>query len=946
MHRATLYILVFLLLTSSKISTDDKDFLTTLSSSIQLYQSKFLKEKVYLHIDRSYYQPGDDLWFKGYTVNSLNNKLSVLSKTLFVNLVAPDGSIVHSGQFFIKNGRSSGDIELSPSLESGEYELIAYSSWMKNFDPEYVYRQKVNIKATIIPNLFMEANFDKALYSAGEKVNLTVKVADLEGETPDNLRLTYTVSDGFDILEDQKLRLSSENELSLTFLVPERKGFVNYLMRVSGEHEDQPFQYQWLVPTEDRDFDLQFMPEGGNLLAGKTQKVAYKCVDNYGRTVDFKAVIVDDAGNLADTIRSDYQGMGSFTLTVEPGRQYHAQMIEPVSTRHFELTSSVNQGITLSLADMETDSLAIRVLTNRKKTGVVYLTAIHQDNLIWSLETQLSEDTTLYLPTSMFPVGVNRLTLFDDKKLPITERLAFLHADSHLDIKVETDEPNYGARSKVEAKLKVTDGLARPVKGVFSLAVTDSYLSNINSTDTKNILSTLLLTSELKGSIPTPNYYFMDDNPYATEALDLVMLTHGWRRFLWDYVLLRDLESEPAPINQDLKSGTVYDKKGNIVPGAEVQVVQLGEMNAYFTETDERGKFYLPFQISSQQSMNFVFNADLPGKSKQLEVRLDTEDNDPFRSAIVSELLPTQGDLASADRAKDKKNTKRQKIQDAFSDFQFGGNYTLLREVEVMGKAIVEEEHIDKGEKYELRNQMSVMSHYFVQSRGGENLNFVGNVSTMSSSSASGGFIDIVRQMTNIYKYNPETGFVILRTNDLLRDSEKRLGALVVLNGSSVGQDLRVLNHLTRTDIEKIDVIKSSAMAVYYGNRAAAGAILVTTRQGIKQGVEESYIDQTVESKVAVDNNYSIIKEFYAPKYSSEDEKLSPVPDVRKTIYWNPELITNENGEASFSFYTDDRETLLNVEVQGMSGEGKFGFLNHSIVVDEDLSASQSGRIK
>lgn len=942
MRKAIFLGTLFLLITSLMSMREDDDFISRLSSSLELYQGKFLQEKVYLHIDRSYFQPGDDVWFKAYTVNSVNNKLSVLSKTLFVTVVSPEGEVVQSGQFLIRNGRAWGDFELSPSLTTGQYELIAYSSWMKNFAPENVYRQKINIRADVIPNLFIEAAFAKEYYESREVVDLSANVVGLDGEGLENLKMTYIVSDGYDLLKEEKVKVGGEGKLILDFDLPEQEGFVNYVMRVEGEYDNQPFHYQWLVPTEDRDFDLQFMPEGGQLLVGKKQRVAFKCVDNFGSNVSFKAVVKDDEGNLVDTIASTYQGMGSFTLLTEPNKEYFAQMVEPASSEEFLLKAPQSQGAVLSIENESTDTLAVSLLSNLKHASKVHLTAIHQDNLVWSSSFILNGDTAVHLPSTLFPVGVNRLTAFDEKGVPMTERLVFLHAERRLDVSIETDKSAYTPRELVKGKLSVYDELGTPVKGVFSLAVTDGYLSNINSTDTNSILSTMLLTSELKGEIPTPNYYFMEGNAYALEALDLVMMTHGWRRFLWDYVLLKDLGNEPSPVNQDTKSGTVYDKKGNIVPGAEVQVVQLGEMNAYFTETDERGKFYLPFQISSKQSMNFVFNADLPGKSKELEVRLDTEDNDPFKSAIINELLPTKGDLASTERAKGKKSDKRQKERDVFADFSFGGNYTLLKEVEVMGKGMeAEEDIVDKGEKYELRNQMSVMSHYFVQSRDVDELNFVSNVSTATSSGSSGGFIDLVKQITNIYKYNPETGFVILRTNDLLRGAEKRLGALVVLNGSSVGQDLRVLNHLNQAEIEKIDVIKTSAMAVYYGNRAAAGAILVTTKQGIKAGNSEDYIDQSIESKVAVDNNYSIIREFYSPKYNSEEELLSTIPDARKTLYWNPELITDDNGEVEFSFYTDDRQTVLQLETQGMSGEGLFGFQSISVAVDKELSAKK-----
>lgn len=925
--RTCLMTILFMVLTSMHTGSD---FLSRLADSLALYQSKFLREKVYLHIDRSYFQPGDDIWFKGYVVNSLDNRLSVLSKTLFVAIVSPAGDIVLSGQYLIRNGRAFGDFALSPALEPGQYELIAYSSWMKNFSPDDVFRQPINISTDIVPNLFVDARFSQDVYADQQRASLTDRVVDFEGNGLENLKMRYTVSNGFELLKDEKVKVVEQGRLDLDFELPAKKGFVHYVMRIEGEHDGQPFHYQWLIPTEDRDFDLQFMPEGGQSLAGLSQKMAFKCVDNFGRNTTFEAIIIDNNGTVVDTIASTYQGMGSFEWLPQSGKQYVAKMIDPASSEEFPLPMAVAQGATLALGYQSPDTLSIKVMSTLKRSAAYFLTVVHQDKLVWSKALTLDGDTTISLHDDLFPVGVNRVTAFNDKGLPVSERLVFVHADRKLNVSIDTDRQVYAPRDQVQGRLSVQDASGRPVRGVFSLAVTDHYLSNINSTATASILSSMLLTSELKGQVPTPDYYFNDDNPYAAEALDLVMLTHGWRRFLWDYVLLKDLQQEPSPVDQDMKSGTVYDKKGNAVPGAEVQIVQLGEMNAYFTETNERGKFYLPFQISSNASMNFVFNASIPGKSKPLEVRLDTEDNDPFREAIVHQLLPTAGDLATTERAR----AKSKKGQDVFEHFNFGGNYTLLKEVAVIGERMADDGIVDKAEKYELRNQMSVMSHYFVQSRKVDQLSFVSNTTT-NTGTGGGGFIDIVKQMTNIYKYNPETGYVILRTNDLLQNSEKRLGALVVLNGTSVGQDLRVLNHLTQTEIEKIDVIKTSAMAVYYGNRAAAGAILVTTKQGIKAGNSESHIDQSVESTVAVDNNYSVVREFYVPKYNTEEEHLSVNPDIRKTLYWNAELVTDENGEAGFAFYTDDRQTRLQIAVQGMSGDGLFGFQSQSIAVDK-----------
>ena len=896
-------------------------FLNDLKDNLSAYHDKFTREKVYLHLDRQYFQPGDDLWFKAYVINASNHRLSQLSKTLHVLVADEQGNEILTAQFLTKSGRAQGDLKIPESIRSGAYKLVAYSSWMKNFEPEAVFQQEIKIIDRIVPNVFVEAVFDQDYYQDGEALKFDLTLTDLENQPIDGIKFEYSITNGYERLAEGKLRTDVQGKSSISFSIPNNNFYEDYMIRVFGDHNQQPFEFQWLVPTQDQFVDIQFLPEGGELLANAQQQVAFKALNAGGQPVGIQGMLVNESGDSILSFSSFYKGMGSFSFVPQPGEQYLAELQVNGTTRNIELPSVLQKGSSIAVKGEE-KGIKVDVFNRHSKATTYYLTALQHEQLVFDTQLSITGDTSIWLNDTFFSSGIVRFTLFDQKRLPVAERLFFANSDKNLEIDLTTNKVNYKPRSKVEASIAVKDYLGNPVKGVFSVAVTDAILSNINQKSTGNMLSYFLLESELKGSIPTPEYYFQQDNSYAHKALDLVMLTHGWRRFLWDYVLMRDLEEEPAPISHDMKSGTVYNKKGEIVPGAEVQIVQLGQMNAYFLETDERGKFYLPFTIQSTESKDFIFNAVSPYQKGELEVRLDTEEEDPFRAAIRSSLLPTEGNLAAAERGR-----KKAVGSAVFADLDFGDNYQLLEEIEILGDAVKQEESLSVHEKYELRNQMSVMSHYFIQSRDEEQLNIMANGST-SLNNTSGGFIDLVKQVSNIYKYNPNTGFVILRTNDLLMNAEKRLGALVVVNGTPIGQDLRALNHLSAMDIEKIDVIKTSAMAVYYGNRAAAGAILVTTKRGISKPLAENTID---ESQVAVDDNITVAREFYAPRYETEEDRAMATPDARKTLYWNPEIYTDERGEASFSFFTDDRITNLTLEIQGISGDGKFGFASNAV---------------
>jgi hypothetical protein len=110
--------------------------------------NSILYEKVYLHIDRELYAPGDDIWFKSYLVSGINNKLVPGYKNIYVQLIAESGEVVSNRLLLSKDGIAHGDIQLPLEIADGNYTIRAFTRYLTNFDTESYFHKKIIISGS------------------------------------------------------------------------------------------------------------------------------------------------------------------------------------------------------------------------------------------------------------------------------------------------------------------------------------------------------------------------------------------------------------------------------------------------------------------------------------------------------------------------------------------------------------------------------------------------------------------------------------------------------------------------------------------------------------------------------------------------------------------------------------------------------------------------------
>ena len=449
-----------------------------------------VQEKVYIHTDNSCYFVGDTLWYKAYVVRADNLEPTDISRILYVELLSPDGMLVERQNIVVTpNGRTCGQFVLRDSLYSGYYELRAYTRWQLNFN---VYHHRYRIDETWwFYSKQMAADYFRQ----------------------------------WDGLYSRVLPIFSK---------PEKAG--DYSVRRMYQRPKTR-----LGKPKKEELIVSFYPEGGHLIEGVPNRVAFEAVDQYGEAVNIKGQL-EGEGKTAREIKTEYMGRGSFVVTPE-GRRLKASFRWRDKNYDFSLPKSETSGVAVSMEGGRL-TLSARQLPAGRQYAVSVLC---RGSLVHFQPVSLSEgETVVELPVGDFPSGVCDVTLFDDEGRILADRLFFVNNHEYdgdlITAPVEATR-TYEPYEQISLPITCqnTDG---PVR--FSVSIRDTGTEE-PSYDNNDVLTSMLLSSELRGFIAFPAHYFEADDELHRHHLDLLMRVQGWRKYKWQELAdtTRQLRYEP-----------------------------------------------------------------------------------------------------------------------------------------------------------------------------------------------------------------------------------------------------------------------------------------------------------------------------------------------------------------------------------------------------------------
>jgi len=423
-----------------------------------------------------------------------------------------------------------------------------------------------------------------------------------------------------------------------------------------------------LAVDPDDSIRLVTFPEGGYLVRGISSKLAFKVTNGHGFPVDVKGVLYEDDTPLLK-FESIHAGMGSIVFTPLLGKTYQIRLHDG---RSFPVSDILLQGVTMQLTEQNKDFLEFTVLqSDDLPIQSINLIGQMRGIVCCTAQGKLKKSLKIKIPLAEFQSqGIASFTLYDTNMRPVAERLVYVHPEKKLYITAEPDQKNYMIRNKVTVKIKVTDENGQPVNTQLGISVFDH--AYINPADPVNILTHCYLSSQLKGSIYNPAYYFDEENPNRLIDLDLLMLTQGWSRYVWDE---NNLRQHGSFVVTDEINGIQTIKNKSFKNIGQMIMVSGPNGNSELLLVDSDGHFSVDTKMMKTLQGGYIYFKPMLPKEYGAEIRFDN----PFLSInnirCMKEISYPTFDLSHI--------TREDTIRLPYVSLN---NEILLREVTITGK--------------------------------------------------------------------------------------------------------------------------------------------------------------------------------------------------------------------------------------------------------------------
>ncbi|MFN3849414.1 MAG: TonB-dependent receptor plug domain-containing protein [Spirosomataceae bacterium] len=645
-----------------------------------------------------------------------------------------------------------------------------------------------------------------------------------------------------------------------------------------------------------KDIDFQMFPEGGNLVEGLDGRVGFKATDAAGKGIDISGEILTEEGDTVVSINSENLGMGFFRFKPEVGKKYQAVVrYQSIYTKRIDLPIAQKEGYTLTVDNTSNKTLIKVYVANNIQKPNTKMILIGQSRgvVLYAGQTPVGKKSAyISIPREKFAAGVVQFTLFDENLKPRCERVAFIEPTKSLNFNITTHKQSYRTREKVNLDIEVKDNEGKPVEGNFSLSVLDQK-QVVEAPFDENILTNLLLSSDVKGKIESPAYYFDKTNKNAAYHLDILMMTQGWRRFTWDKVMQETLPKPTYFLEQGLTiSGEVVrqnDKAFEKTVALTMMITGADSTRQFLMGEANKDGSFIFYGLDFKDSCDVLVQA-VAGKNNRNTKIIFAKPNTPkFR------IVKIPYGVVEIDASELSEYLKR--TRDALE----------LEKKLLFEKAIMLGEVLVKAKKRENERDTRVL-----YGRADASINVENTYGAVS-------IFDLIRGRVAGVQVSgdPMNPSIQIRGISSISLSTE---PLFLLDGVPVTKE--TLLSVNVFDVEKIDVLKSAATTSMYGSQGANGVISVLTKRGNKN--YDWSKDEAMGIKSQPFLGYYTAKEFYMPKYD-QDLPENVRPDYRSTVFWSPIIKTDKDGKAKVSFFNTDAETTMRVHIEGIAYGGVMG---------------------
>ncbi|MFT2009486.1 hypothetical protein ACMA1I_12480 [Pontibacter sp. 13R65] len=645
-----------------------------------------------------------------------------------------------------------------------------------------------------------------------------------------------------------------------------------------------------LKPAEEAAaLSVQFFPEGGNLVQGLPCKVAFKVIDaSTGKGIAATGEVRNRIGNVVATFEPAAFGIGHFTFTPGADEVYTA-VVRADSQRVLaqQLPPVYEQGYTLQLQEAGTSALKLIVRSTLGQKEQVYLLGHARQMVAVGAAGFISEGETVFtVSTDSLADGITHFTLFNSKRQPVCERLYFKQPTQKLDIEATVAKNAFSQREEVQVNLLTQSEPGSVVPADLSLAV--YRLDESQTVPTTDISSYLLLTSELQGQVENPMYYLTNKDSKAREAVDNLMLTHGWSRFKWE-----DIQNRTA---RTISYTPEYD--GHLIRGRlshSVSGAPASGIAAYLGSPSRHVRLYHAVSDSSG-----VFQFEVKDFLGPREIVLQTD----FRED----------------------STYHFEVFNPFSE-----KYTAYtRPIFDVSESL---EHSIALRHKEVEAQQLYFRAYrqLFKPSGIDSIAFYGHPDQqyfLDDYTRFKVMEEVMREYVSGVMVRKRRGrFHFLLVNKPYKTYFKE-DPMVLLDGVPVF-DIDKIMAFDPLLVKRLDVITATFL---HGPVLYDGIVSYATYKGDLGGFPLDPRALMMEYEGLQQE-----REFYAPAYATAEEKQSRLPDFRNLLYWSPQILTKADGKGRASFFTSDSAGIYLLVVQGITNNGLFGSQTLTFEVKQPL---------
>ena len=824
------------------------------------------KEKLYLHLDKPFYGAGEKIWFKGYLVNAITHQDNAQSNFIITELINRSDSIVERKKIRRDSLGFHNAFTLPATLPAGDYYLRGYSNWMLNEDPDFFFSRNIKIGNSIDNTIVSSIEYqqeDDTHYTA--KIKFTSNVQAVF----ENTTIKYLYLENGKIKNKGKKKTDENGWISIS--LPDLKSPV--ARRIEVEFDDPQYIYKrtFHLPVFTNDFDVKFFPEGGALINIPHQNVAFKAQGADGFSKEIEGFLFNSKGDTLTNFRSEHNGMGIFTMNPVNNETYYVTVRTNDSiTKRFDLPAIEPKGISIAMSHYKQEIRYEIQKTEATEWPQKLFLLAHTRGKLAILQPINPKRTFGKMNDSLFTEGITHFMLIDEQGNALSERLIFVPDHKPNQWQITTDQPTYGKREKVSLQIAAKDSEGNPVEGTFSVSITDRKSIQPDSL-ADNILSNLLLTSDLKGYVEDPAFYFLNQDARTLRSIDYLMMTHGWRRHKMENVLRTPSLNFTNYIEKGQTiSGRIMGFFGANVKKGPICVLAPKYNIIATTETDEKGQFIV--NTSFRDSTTFLVQARTKKGFAGVDILMD-----PPQYPVATHKAPYFNG-ATTFMEDYLMNTRDQYYMEG------GMRVYNLKEVTVTAK----------------RERPSSKSIY----TGGINTYTVeedrlqGYGQTAFDAASRLPSVTITNGSEIHIRNNSEPAIIVI--DDIVYE-----------DASDILKDIQVSN------MSSISLLRG-ADAVILGPRASGGAVVITLKdpRNLPARPAQGIITYTPLG-------YSESVEFYHPTYDTPEKKNAQRSDFRSTVYWNPELRLDAEGKATIEYYTPDSTAPEDIIIEGVDKNGK-----------------------